>query len=200
MGHYLQESKCSYLLRTTTAIDDRTELPANDNAGSHHHTRTTKPIIHRTILCTLNLMVFHYLVMFGSGFMAYQPLQVIKCRILFYIYTKNVWFGLINFNDIWTIVGYFRSNPLYTYILNMFMIWFHWVLWHINHCRLFNAKSSLYTYIKYIWYDFVLVRFFGTWTVVGYLMPNLLYTNIYIYIYIYIYNLVWLAFMAYQPF
>ena len=28
--------------------------------------------------------------------------------------------------------------------------WFHWVLWHFNHCRLFNAKSSLYIYIKYI--------------------------------------------------
>ena len=25
------------------------------------------------------------------------------------------------------------------------MIWFLWVLWHINHCRLFNAKSFLYT-------------------------------------------------------
>ena len=24
------------------------------------------------------------------------------------------------------------------------MIWFGWILWHINHCRLFNAKSSLY--------------------------------------------------------
>ena len=23
------------------------------------------------------------------------------------------------------------------------MIWFGWVLWHINHCRLFNAKSIL---------------------------------------------------------
>ena len=23
------------------------------------------------------------------------------------------------------------------------MIWFGWVLWHINHCRLFNARSSL---------------------------------------------------------
>ena len=30
------------------------------------------------------------------------------------------------------------------------MIWFGWVLWHINHCRLFNAKSSLYIYIGYI--------------------------------------------------
>ena len=24
------------------------------------------------------------------------------------------------------------------------MIWLGWVLWHINHCRLFNAKSFLY--------------------------------------------------------
>ena len=30
------------------------------------------------------------------------------------------------------------------------MIWLGWVLWHINPCRLFNAKFSLYIYIKYI--------------------------------------------------
>ena len=24
------------------------------------------------------------------------------------------------------------------------MIWFGWVLWHINHCWLFNAKFCLY--------------------------------------------------------
>ena len=27
---------------------------------------------------------------------------------------------------------------------------FGWVLWHINQCRLFNTKTSLYIYIKYI--------------------------------------------------
>ena len=33
------------------------------------------------------------------------------------------------------------------------MLWFSWVLWHFNHCRLFNAKSSLYTYyIHFIFY------------------------------------------------
>ena len=32
------------------------------------------------------------------------------------------------------------------------MIWFGWVLWHIDNWRLFNAKSSLYIYIKYIWF------------------------------------------------
>ena len=47
------------------------------------------------------------------------------------------------------------------------------ILWHINHCRLFNAKSSLYIYIKYI--GFGLVGFNGISTIVGYLMPNLLH-------------------------
>ena len=56
------------------------------------------------------------------------------------------------------------------------MIWFSWVLWHINHCWLFNAKSSLYIYIKYIWFG--LVRFYGISNIVGYLMPNPLYTYI----------------------
>ena len=39
------------------------------------------------------------------------------------------------------------------------MIWFGWVLWHINYCMLFNAKSSLYIYIKYI--GFVKELFLG---------------------------------------
>ena len=30
----------------------------------------------------------------------------------------------------------------------VYSCWIGLVLWHINHCRLFNAKSSLYTYIK----------------------------------------------------
>ena len=66
------------------------------------------------------------------------------------------------------------------------MIWFGWVLWHINHCRLFNAKSSLYIHIKYI--GFGLVGFYGISTFVGYLMPNPLYTYI-----LNIYDLVWLG-------
>ena len=33
------------------------------------------------------------------------------------------------------------------------------VLWHINHCRLFNTKSCLYIYIKYIWFVNILLIF-----------------------------------------
>ena len=71
------------------------------------------------------------------------------------------------------------------------MIWFDLVLWHIDHCRLFNAKSSLYKYIKYI---FGLIWFYSISTIVGYLMPNPLHTYI-----LNLYDLVWLGFMAYQP-
>ena len=56
------------------------------------------------------------------------------------------------------------------------MIWSGWVLWYINHCRLFNAKSSLYIYIKYI--GFVWVGFYNISIIVSYLMPNALYTYI----------------------
>ena len=38
----------------------------------------------------------------------------------------------------------------FLYIYIKYMIWFGWVLWHINHCRLFNAKTYSYIYIKYI--------------------------------------------------
>ena len=72
------------------------------------------------------------------------------------------------------------------------MIWFGWVLCHINHCWLFNAKSYFYIYIRYI--IFGLVGFYGISTILGYLMPNPVFTNI-----LNIYDLVWLGFMAYQP-
>ena len=57
------------------------------------------------------------------------------------------------------------------------MIWIGWGLWHINYCRLFNAKFSLYRYIRYI--QFGLVWFYGMSTIVGYLMPNPLYVYMY---------------------
>ena len=72
------------------------------------------------------------------------------------------------------------------------MIWLGLVLWHINHCRLFNAKSSLYIYIRYI--GFGLVGFYDISTIVGYLMPNPFYRYL-----LNIYDLVGLGFMAYQP-
>ena len=31
------------------------------------------------------------------------------------------------------------------------LVWLGWVLWHINHLRLFYVKSCLYIYIKYIY-------------------------------------------------
>ena len=117
-----------------------------------------------------------------------------------YIYIRYIWFYLVEFYGILTIVGYLMPNLLYSDILNICdlvlsyinhcrlfnaksskyiyirYMWFGLVLWHINRCWLFNTKSSLYLYIKYIW--FVLIGFYGIATIIGYLMPNSLYTFI----------------------
>ena len=117
--------------------------------------------------------------------------RLFNAKSSLYIYIRYIWFGLVGFYGISTIVGYLMPNPLYTYILDIYdLVWLG--LWHSNHCRLSNAKSSLYIYIKYI--GFVLVGFYGISTIVGYLMPNLLHTYI-----LNIYDLFWLGFMAYQP-
>ena len=50
------------------------------------------------------------------------------------------------------------------------------VLWHINHCRLFNTKPFLYIHIKYIWFN--LVGIFGISTIVGFIRLTLFYTYI----------------------
>ena len=57
-----------------------------------------------------------------------------------------------------------------------------WVLWHNNHCKLFNAKS--YLYIKYI--KFGLTRFYSISTLESYLRSN------------HIYDVAWLGFMAFN--
>ena len=69
------------------------------------------------------------------------------CRLLnakssLYLYIKYIWFSLIWFYGISTIVG--RYQILFLHMYWIYMIWFGWVLWHINHCRLFKAKSFLY--------------------------------------------------------
>ena len=119
-------------------------------------------------------------------------LSYFNAKSTLYIYIKYIWFGFVGFYGISTIIGYLMPNPsLYIYI-KYIMIWFSSVLWHINHCMLFNAKPSLYIYIKYIWFD--LVGFYGISTIVGYLIPNPLYTYI-----SNIYDLIWLDFMSHAP-
>ena len=57
------------------------------------------------------------------------------------------WWCFVEVYGISTIVGLFKANHLYTYI-SIYETYFRWVLWHINHCWLSNAKSSLYICIN----------------------------------------------------
>ena len=104
-------------------------------------------------------------------------------------------FSFVWFYGISNIVGYLMTNPLYTYAIYIYiyiyMIWFCLVIWHIKHCWLLNAESSLNICMKYIWFGFVWL--YGISNNVGYLMPNSLYTYV-----LNIYDLVFFGFMAYQ--
>ena len=40
--------------------------------------------------------------------------------------------------------GYY--NYILASLLSKALVWFGWVLWHINYCRLFNAKYSIHIY------------------------------------------------------
>ena len=165
---------------------------------SHYSTGTPsiQLIIQSLILDHWRLVIFQYTFIFWFGLAGFYGISTILGYLMpnpLYTYIKYIRFGLVGFYGISTIVGYLMPNPLYTYIYIYIYIWFGLVLWHTNHCRLFNAKSSLYIYIKYT--GFGLVGFYGISTILGYLMPNLLYTYI-----LNIKDLVWLGFMAYQPF
>ena len=59
------------------------------------------------------------------------------------------WFGFYGKS---TLLGYLMPNLLYTRYIR-----FGSVLWYINLCRLFNAKSSLYIYIKHMFSKHILL-------------------------------------------
>ena len=83
------------------------------------------------------------MIWFGLVLWHINHCRLFNAKFSLYIFIKYIGFGLVGFYDISTIVGYSMPNPLYTYILKIYD-WFGLILWHINHCRLFNAKSFLY--------------------------------------------------------
>ena len=78
------------------------------------------------------------------------------------------------------------------------MIWFGWVLWHINHCRLFNAKFFLYIYIKYMISKYILfitflnkpeIYFFAHSSIVS--LISIKYKYFYLLLIIYLHTVKW---------
>ena len=108
----------------------------------------------------------------------------------FYLYIEYKGFCWVGFYAISTIVGYSMPDPFYIYVLNIYRILLGWVLCHVNHCRLFNARSFLYICTEYI--GFYWVGFYAISIIVSHLMSNPLCTYI-----LNRYNLVWLGFMVY---
>ena len=77
---------------------------------------------------------------------------------------------MVDFHGISTILGYLMTNPFYAYIFNIYdLVWLGFMAY--QPLFVIEYKSSLYIYIKCIWFG--LVEFYGKSTIVGYLMPQL---------------------------
>ena len=93
--------------------------------------------------------------------------------------------GLVWFYGISTIVRYIIPNPIYTYIhyihtyihTYIHKIGFGLILWHINHCRLFNAKS-FYTYILNTWFLNTFCYNIPKWAQVHFLLNSFTYFSL----------------------
>ena len=63
------------------------------------------------------------------------------------------------------------------------MIWFGLVLWHINDCKLFNVKSSLYIYVIYmiskiVYTQFNVCKYFQVSQIIQLNINNFFYTQL----------------------
>ena len=88
----------------------------------------------------------------GSGLWQINYCRLLNIESCLYMSLKYViWFGWVGFYGISTIVGYLMPDLVHTLSIK-YMIWLGLILWHINHCRLFNAKYRSYMSIRYIWF------------------------------------------------
>ena len=160
---------------------------------------------HTLIICLLPVIWFQLTILIHNYLLAHK-IMISHVHIQYEYFAKrsnwpkdektlqSTWneYSLVWFYGISTIVGYFNAKSyLYIYIQYIWfdLVWFYGISTIVGY---FNAKSYLYIYIQDIWFD--LVWFYGISTIVGYLMPNPIYTYTFT-----IYDLIWFAFMAYQP-
>ena len=65
------------------------------------------------------------MVWFGLVLWHINPFRLFKAKASLYMNIKYIWFGLVGFYGISTIVGYLMPISLYKYILNIHgLVWF----------------------------------------------------------------------------
>ena len=115
-----------------------------------------------------------YMISFGCVLwhINYCGLFNIKSSLYIYIHIY-IWFGLVGFYHISTIVGYLMPNPLNIFILNIFdFVWSNGISTIVSYLM----PNPLYTFILKI---FDLVWSHVIPTIVGFLMSNPVFTNIF---------------------
>ena len=117
-----------------------------------------------------------YRIWFGCVLWGFNHCRLFNVKSFLYRHIAYIGFGLVGFYGVSIIKGYLVSNPFYSNILHIqdlvwlgyqpllviqweilfihtyyiYRIWFHCVLWDINHCKSFKVKSFLYIYITYV--------------------------------------------------
>ena len=120
-------------------------LRSRNHAGTHGH-NIMKSLLEAKLLFLQQFLNINFWLKFFSLIYIYIYIYIyfflfISCLLSFFILYFYFFISQACF------LSYILSSIfIYIYML----VWLGWVLWHFKHCRLFNAKSSLYIYTKYI--------------------------------------------------
>ena len=171
-GGELRIYQVIYILKTNTSRSINMQF-SSGFSGWQPGIRTALVLwyINHCRLFNARSSLYIYIKYIGFGWVLWyiNHCRLFNAKSSLYIDIKYIWFSLLVF--LWHINYYLMPNPLYTFILNIYDL-AGLGLWDINHCRLFNIKSSLYIFIKHIWFGLIRFGFYYISNLVGYLMPN----------------------------
>ena len=130
------------------------------------HTNQNRSNSYTHIYIYIYTYIYIYIYIYARSFFDYRLICANTFPSCWSIITTLIWMYWFSFLPSRSIMPDFIISPwvmamecsscLYK-LTALTFIWFGWILWHINHHWLFNAKSSLYIYIKYmIWLGWVL--------------------------------------------
>ena len=133
------------LRNTTSFIPPR----YRKSRGTSYYTKVSLISTKITFLLKIVVLAFIYF----SCFIYYLIISIIYLlvfRLLWYFFSCECHMQ-------WHLTTWQITHHKYVWLTTLscgfleYVVWFGLVLWHINNCVLFNAKSGLFTYNRYIW-------------------------------------------------
>ena len=105
----------------------------------------------------------HFMIVYKNFFLKYLKLKVMVQPQRQEREQQFILDFILIYSWYWIMFWFFFKERFWKHILSLIFFGggggFGLILWHINHCRLFNAKSFLYIYIKYMISRHILLTF-----------------------------------------